>query len=490
MPPCRSFRPPLRPGLCALLLTGVLLLVPAFAATPLRPNIVFVLADDLGWGDLGCYGQKQLATPQLDRLAAEGLRFTRHYAGSTVCAPSRCVLLTGRHLGRAALRTNWDPPMADTVPTIASVLKQAGYATAAFGKWGVGSTLPEDDPNRKGFDTFYGYVDMYHAHNFFPPFLVRNGRREPLRNDLIPGSDAGPYAGRGNGVAANPRDYAPEFIVDAALRWIDAQSATRPFFLYVPLNTPHANNEGGKGVFNRGMEVPDFGPFASRDWPLPEKGFARMMRDLDRDLGRIVTRLRERGLAENTLVLFSSDNGPHQEGGHQVDFFDSNGPLRGRKRDLYESGIRVPLIAWWPGRVPAGSTTAHLSGFQDMLPTFAELAGAPAPATDGLSLLPTLLGNPRAQRTHEALYFEFYEGGGKQAVVTERWKAVRLNWTARPDGPLELYDLAADPGEERNVASSHPEVVASLQRRIAAAHQPHAGSVTPPHAAAGGRKKQ
>jgi len=212
--------------------------------------------------------------------------------------------------------------------------------------------------------------------------------------------------------------------------------------------------------------------------------------ELDWCVGQVLDKLAALGLDKNTIVMFSSDNGPHQEGGHQVDFFDSNGPLRGRKRDLYESGIRVPLIAWWPGRVPAGSTTAHLSGFQDMLPTFAELAGAPAPATDGLSLLPTLLGNPRAQRTHEALYFEFYEGGGKQAVVTERWKAVRLNWTARPDGPLELYDLAADPGEERNVASSHPEVVASLQRRIAAAHQPHAGSVTPPHAAAGGRKKQ
>jgi arylsulfatase A-like enzyme len=459
------------------------------AAAPLRPNLVFILADDLGYGDLSCFGQKQLATPHLDRLAAEGMRFTRHYAGSTVCAPSRAVLLTGLHSGHAPLRTNWDAPMADAIPTLASLLKSAGYATSAFGKWGVGDVIPENDPQRKGFDEFYGYVDMYHAHNFFPPFLVHNGRREPLANDLIPGSDAGPAAGRGNGVARNPRDYAPEFIINAALRFLDAQSG-RPFFLYVPFNTPHANNEGGKGDFRRGLEVPDFGPFADRAWPLEEKGFARKIHDLDRDVGRIIAKLRERGLAENTLVVFTSDNGPHQEGGHLADFFDSNGPLRGRKRDLYEGGIRVPTIAWWPGRVPAGTTRDHLSGFQDFLPTFAELSGVKAPPGDGLSLVPTLLGRDREQRRHDFLYFEFYEGGGKQAVVTDRWKAVRLNWNSRPEAPLELYDLATDPGEERDVAAAHPDIVAALQRHLAAGHRPHAGITAPPAAFGGAGKKK
>jgi arylsulfatase A-like enzyme len=416
------------------------------------------------------------------------MRFTRHYAGSTVCAPSRCVLLTGLHSGHAPLRTNWDAPMADSIPTLASTLKSAGYATGAFGKWGVGDVIPEDDPQRKGFAEFYGYVDMYHAHNFFPPFLVHNGRREKLANDLIPGSDAAPFAGRGNGVAQNPKDYAPDFITAAALRFIDAR-AKPPFFLYLAFNTPHANNEGGKGNFRRGLEVLDFGPFADRDWPIEEKGFARKIHDLDRDVGRLVAKLREHGLAENTLVLFTSDNGPHQEGGHLVDFFDSNGPLRGRKRDLYEGGIRVPLIAWWPGRVPAGVTTDHLSGFQDWVPTLAELAGVKPPQGDGLSLVPTLLGRPADQRRHESLYFEFYEAGGKQAIVTAQWKAVRLNWNARPDGPLELYDLAADPSEERNVAASHPEIVQAMQRRIAAAHRPHSGVTKPPAAFGGARKK-
>jgi arylsulfatase A-like enzyme len=474
-----------------LLLVALASLLPPLlaAATPARPNIVLILADDLGYGDLSSYGQAKLQTPHLDRLAAEGMRFTRHYAGSTVCAPSRCVLLTGLHSGHAPLRTNWDAPMADSVPTIVSVLKAAGYATGAFGKWGVGDVIPEDDPNRKGFDEFYGYVDMYHAHNFFPPFLVRNGRREKLNNDLIPGSDAAPFTGRGNGVAQNPKDYAPDFIVDAALRYLEAE-AKRPFFLYLAFNTPHANNEGGKGNFRRGLEVPDFGPFANRDWPLEEKGFARKMADIDRDVGRIVAKLRSLGLAENTLVLFTSDNGPHQEGGHLVDFFDSNGQLRGRKRDLYDGGIRVPLIAWWPGRVPAGQSTDHLSGFQDFLPTFAEFAGLKPPPGDGLSLVPTFLGRRHDQLRHDSLYFEFYEAGGKQAIVTDQWKAVRLNWNTQPAGPLELYDLTADPGEERNVAAAHPEIVASMQRRLTAAHRPHPGVTKMPAAFLGAAAKK
>ncbi len=444
-----------------------------------RPNIVFLLADDLGYGDLSCFGQKMLATPNLDRLASEGLRFTRHYAGMTVCSPSRCVLMTGQHSGHSVVRTNWDPPMSDSTKTIASLLKSEGYATGCFGKWGIGNVIPETDPNRHSFVEFYGYVDMFHAHNLFPPFMVRNGKREPLRNILLAGSDAGPFSGRGNGLAEKPIDYAPDLIVQEALQFIEDNSA-KPFFLYLAFNTPHANNEGGKGNYKRGMEVPDFGPFQDRDWPDEEKGFARMMRDIDLNVARITDKLREKSIAEKTLVIFSSDNGPHQEGGHMTDFFDSNGPLRGRKRDLYEGGIRVPTIAWWPGNIPANTVTDHLSGFQDYLATFCELSGVEAPASDGFSLVPTLLGRSESQQQHEYLYFEFYEAGGKQAVVTDRWKAVRLDWNTSPDATLELYDLMNDEGEETNLAKQHPEIVRQMEMCMAHSHTDHAGKAPPP----------
>lgn len=445
-----------------------------------KPNIVLILADDLGYGDLSCYGQKIIQTPNLDRMAAEGMRFNRHYAGLTVCAPSRCVLMTGKHTGHASVRTNYDPPMSDQTPTIASLLKTAGYATGAFGKWGIGDVIPEEDPNRKGFDTFYGYVDMYHAHNLFPPFMVRNGKREPLGNVLVHGSDAGNASGRGNGVAIEPKDYAPDMIVNEALKFID-MNAKQPFFLYVALNTPHANNEGGKGDLKRGMEVPDFGPFASRDWPNQEKGFARMMYDVDLYVARVLDKLRQRGIDDNTLVMFTSDNGPHQEGGHLVDFFDSNGELRGRKRDLYEGGIRVPMIARWPGKIPAGKNSDHLSGFQDYMPTFGEMVGIETPGTDGLSILPTLLGKPDKQSQHKYLYWEFYEGGGKQAIATDRWKAVRLNWIAQPDGPMELYDIQNDLAEEKDVSSQHPEIVQTMTDYMKESHIAHAGVISLPN---------
>jgi arylsulfatase A-like enzyme len=445
-----------------------------------KPNIVLILADDLGYGDLSCYGQKMLQTPNLDRMAAEGMRFTRHYAGLTVCAPSRCVLMTGKHTGHASVRTNYDPPMSDQTATIPSLLKSAGYATSAFGKWGIGDVIPEEDPNRKGFDTFYGYVDMYHAHNLFPPFMVRNGKREQLGNVLIFGSDAGNASGRGNGVAIEPKDYAPDRIVNEALKFIDIQ-AKQPFFLYLALNTPHANNEGGKGDFKRGMEVPDFGPFASRDWPDQEKGFARMMQDVDLYVARVLDKLRQLGIDDNTLVIFTSDNGPHQEGGHLVDFFDSNGELRGRKRDLYEGGIRVPMIARWPGKIPAGKTSDHLSGFQDYMPTFGEMVGIETPNTDGLSILPTLHSKSDKQSKHEYLYWEFYEGGGKQAIATDRWKAVRLNWIEQPDGPIELYDLQNDIAEEKDVAKLHPQLVQTMATNMKQAHTVHAGVTSLPN---------
>jgi arylsulfatase A-like enzyme len=420
---------------------------------PEQPNLIYILADDLGYGDLSCYGQTRLATPQLDSMAAAGLKFTRHYAGSTVCAPSRCVLLTGKHTGHAAIRGNSPGLMPEDEVTVAELLRTAGYATGCFGKWGVGNPPPLDDPNRHGFDEFYGYVSMFHAHNFFPEFLIHNGQKTPLRNEV----GKAWKDGDGRGVAVKRADYVPELVTREALSFIE-QHRQRPFFLYLAMNVPHANNEAGKA----GMEVPEYAESVEDDWPLPEKGFATMIRNIDRDVGRVLEKIRQLGLERKTLVIFTSDNGPHQEGGHQMPFFDSNGPLKGMKRDLYEGGIRVPMIAWWPNRVPAGTVTDHISGFQDVLPTFAELAGIDPPSTDGISMVPTLLGEPGDQRRHPHLYWEFHEQGGKQAVVRGQWKAVRRNVAKDPNGPLELYDLARDLGEEHDLADQHPDLVAEF----------------------------
>ena len=438
-----------------------------------RPNVIYILADDLGYGDLGCYGQKTLSTPHLDRLALEGMRFTRHYAGSTVCAPSRCVLMTGLHTGHCRVRGNGPGKLLSADVTFARLLQQAGYATGCFGKWGIGNPPPLDDPQRHGFDAFYGYINMYHAHNFYPEFLVRNGKKEALRNRLYEDwltKRTGPREGAG--VARVAVDYAPQRIADAALQFI-RDHREQDFFLYYALNIPHANNEAGgdRRVQNNGLRVPDLGGWAKRAWPVQEQGFARMMEMLDGDVGRILALLEELQIAEQTLVIFSSDNGPHQEGGHQVDFFDSNGPLRGKKRDLYEGGLRVPMIAWWPGHVPAGQVTDHISGFQDVFPTVLEAAGVAAPEVDGISMLPTLRGKPSMQRRHPHLYWEFFEQGGKRAVLQGNWKAVQRNTLKTPPAPIELYDLATDPGETRDVADQHPQRVQKLAEILVAEHE-------------------
>ena len=412
-----------------------------------KPNIVLILADDLGYGDLGCFGQERLKTPVLDRLADRGLRFTDHYAGSTVCAPSRCVLLTGLDTGHARIRGNSPGLLTEADLTVAQVLKRAGYATGCVGKWGVGHPPPPDDPARRGFDYAYGYVSMYHAHNFYPEFVIRNGEQVAIRNEV-------PEKWKeadGRGVATRKVDYVPDLVAREALAFVE-RNKDRPFFLYWALNVPHANNEAGK----EGIEVPDQGPFAGADWPEQEKNFASVILRMDRDVGRLVEKLDALGLADRTLVLFTSDNGPHQEGGHSADFFESSGPLRGKKRDLTEGGIRVPTIAYWPGTVPAGRTTGCVSGFVDYFPTFAELAGAAVPATDGISLVPTLTGRPEAQKPHAYLYWEFHERGFSQAVRFGQWKAVRNGSRA---APVELYDLSADIGEEHDVAADRPDLV-------------------------------
>jgi len=447
------------PRLCLLVLLSAGVLSAADRATS-RPNVIFILADDLGYGDLGCYGQKKIPTPNIDRLSAQGMRFTQFYAGSTVCAPSRSVLMTGQHTGHTTIRGNAKVGLRPDDRTVATLFQQAGYATALVGKWGLGDERSSTTPNREGFDYFFGYLDQTHAHNYYPTFLWRNDTRVPLRN-LV--TDAGPY---GQGVATVRLDYSAALIADEAVAFVQRQTKERSFFLYYAPTLPHANNEGKPD----GMEDPDRSRFASESWPAAEIGFAAMVARLDRDVGRLLAQLEAQGLADNTLVIFTSDNGPHQEGGHDATFFDSNGPLRGGKRDLTEGGIRVPFIARWPGRVPAGTTSEHAGYFGDFFATAAELAGQPLPAgLDSRSFLPALLGQP--QSPPEYLYWEFYENGSGQAVRFGDWKAIR-----RPmlTGAVELYDLATDLGEAHDVATQHPDLVARAKAYLEKSHVPSA----------------
>ena len=423
-----------------------------------KPNIVYILADDLGYGDLGCYGQKDILTPNIDRLAAEGMRFTQHYAGSTVCAPSRCALMTGLHTGHCHIRGNARVNLRPEDVTVAEVLKGAGYATGLCGKWGLGVEGQEGVPNRQGFDYFYGYLDQGHAHNYYPTFLVRNEERVPLPNIVPEPKDSGA------GVATGKVAYSHDLIAQEGLDFV-RRSAQQPFFLYWALTLPHANNEAGEA----GMEVPDHEGYKDKDWPENKKNMAAMVSRMDRDVGRLLDLLKELGIDENTLVIFTSDNGPHQEGGNDPDWFDSNGPLRGIKRDLYEGGIRVPHIARWPGHIAPGSTSDHVAAFWDFFPTASAAAGvAPPEGLDGISYLPALTGGTD-QGNHDYLYWEFTEQGGKQAIRQSDWKAIRLNVAENPNGPLELYNLSNDPAEEKNVAAELPDVVAHLSVLMAGA---------------------
>jgi arylsulfatase A-like enzyme len=446
----------------ALLRIASLLLLAGFqspSAAEAAPNVIFILADDLGYGDLGCYGQKLIRTPHLDRMAQEGMRFTDFYAGSTVCAPSRCGLMTGYHMGRALIRGNGKDNLRPEDVTVAEALKRANYTTGLIGKWGLGHEGSSGVPTRQGFDHFFGYLDQHHAHNYYPSFLMRNEQRVPLKN-VVPGQ--GPW---GEGVASEKIEYSHDLMAEEALSFLDRHRDQR-FFLYLAFTTPHANNEAGK----QGMEVPDYGEYADRDWPEPQKGHAAMISRMDRDIGRIFERLKQHNLDEQTLVFFSSDNGPHAEGGNNPDFADSNGPLRGIKRSMHEGGIRVPLLARWPGKIAPGRVSNFAGAFWDILPTLADLANVEQELPhdlDGVSFLPTLLGEGE-QSQHEYLYWAFYEAGGGQAVRQGPWKAVQ-----QPiDTPVRLYHLDNDLGEEQDVAAAHPERVLELQKLMNAAYQP------------------
>jgi len=452
--------------LCCLLFQSAAFLFCSVALAADKPNVILILADDLGYGDLGCYGQQRIKTPRLDRMAKEGLRFTDFYAGCTVCAPSRCVLMTGYHMGHAYVRGNagrTNPAiqiLRDRDVTVAEVLKQTGYATALCGKWGLGEEGSIGTPNKQGFDYFFGYLNQFHAHNYYPAYLLKNESRFPMKN-VVPGE--GEF---GSGVASQRIEYSADLITAEALAWIE-QNKDQPFFLYYAPTIPHANNEGR----SEGMEVPDLGEYAKTDWPPNQKAHAAMISRLDADVGRLLDLLKKLNLDEKTLVLFSSDNGPHREGGNDPDFNNSNGPLQGIKRDLTDGGIRVPFLARWPGKIAPG-TSGFVGGFQDLLPTLAELAGATAGVprdTDGLSIVPTLLGQAAQQKQHGYLYWLFYERGAGQAARMGNWKAVQQPYHT----PVRLYNLEQDIGEERDVAAEQPAVVARLKAAMQAAYTPH-----------------
>lgn len=430
------------------------------------PNVIFILADDLGYGDTQPYGQQKIRTPHIDKLARGGMKFTQFYAGSTVCAPSRSALITGLHTGHTTIRGNAATATlkAEDV-TLAELMRSKGYATALVGKWGLGNIDSPGMPRKKGFDYFYGYLDQVHAHNHYPAFLWENEMKDSLANkvSLVPGEN------KIAGAATERKVYAQDKFVEKATAFIDREKE-KSFFLYLALTLPHANNEAKQ--FNRsGMEIGDVGEYAKQPWPLPQKEHAAMITYLDRCVGQIVAHIDKLGLRDNTLIIFTSDNGPHDEGGADHRFFDSNGPLRGLKRDMFEGGIRVPFIANWPGHVKAGAVSDGMFAFWDVMPTLAALTGSVPPQhTDGISFLPTLLGKGE-QRQHEFLYWEFYEQNGKQAVRMGNWKFIKLNVHTPEQEQTLLFDLASDPGEENNVAAQHPEVIAKCTAIVRENHE-------------------
>ena len=444
----------------------------------MKPNIIYILADDLGYGDLGCYGQEIVQTPHIDRLAAEGMRFTRHYAGCTVSAPSRSSLMTGLHTGHAPIRGNnsslrikprnvegQHPQPGDTY-TIAKMLKAGGYTTGCFGKWGLGFPGSEGAPENQGIDEFFGYNCQGLAHNYYPYYLWHNKDTVWLKGNE--GDQKG--------------DYSQDIIHSEALKFI-RDNKDRPFFAYLSYIIPHAElvspEDDIQAMYrDRFPEKPfsgvDSGP-TYKSGPYgssvqPKADFAAMVTRLDAYVGEIIAELKTLGLDKNTMVMFTSDNGPHREGGADPDFFKSYGPLRGIKRDLYEGGIRVPLIAWYPANIKAGSVSDHVSAFWDVMPTFAELTGTKAAAnTDGISFAPTLFGKSK-QKKHDYLYWEFHEQGGKIAVTKGNWKAIWLNVSNPEKAKVELYDLSKDLHEDNDLAKQHPEMIAELDQIMRKAH--------------------
>lgn len=430
---------------------------PQTQARPPRPNIIVIQADDLGYGDLSAYGQAQFSTPGIDRLATEGIRFTNYYAGSTVCGPSRAALMTGYHTGHTWIRGNGELSMRAEDVTVAKLLKDAGYRTAVIGKWGLGPPGTPGQPDKQGFEYSFGFLDHRHAHRQYTDYLYRNA--QPVETDL-------------------KNDYVNDLFTKESVAFIE-RSDPRPFFLYLNYTVPHAElrvpEDSLQAVRGRFPETPfvnakadaiEKGPpngpsLGYRSQPTPHAAFVAMITRMDRDIARLTDLIRDRKLDDRTLIMFISDNGPHQEGGGDPVFFKSSGGLRGIKRDLYEGGIRVPMIARWVGTIPAGRVSYHEWAHWDVLPTLTEFAGARTPAgIDGMSMTRALRGE--SQPKHEYMYWEFHERGFQQAVRTGEWKAIRL----KKDAPLELYDLPDDPNEQHDIAAAHPDVIAKIEKYL------------------------
>ncbi|MCC9605362.1 arylsulfatase [Blastopirellula sp. JC732] len=446
------------------------------------PNIVLIMADDLGYAELGCYGQQWIKTPNIDRLAAEGIRFTDFYSGNAVCAPSRCCLMTGKHPGHAYIRNNREMkdvspetqaldleyggqrPLATEEVTIAEMLKQRGYATAAIGKWGLGQFGSTGDPNAQGFDLFYGFNCQRHAHNHYPKFLMRNREKE-----VQPGNDR----------TLTGDTYSQDQFTKVALEFID-ENKDKPFFLYLPFAIPHLSIQApDESTAEYAGTIPeeDYVHKGYLQHPTPRAGYAAMITHMDKDIGKILAKIEALGLDDNTLVMFTSDNGATYErlGGSDSDFFESVANLRGFKGSLYEGGVRVPLVARWPGKIKPGQVS-HLPGaLWDMMPTIAEVAKTKTPEKiDGYSLAPTMLGTGE-QKVHDYLYWEFPAYGGQQSIRMGKWKGIRQNMMVKknPDPlKIELYDLEADPGETTDLAAKHPDLVEKLAKLMAEAHTP------------------
>jgi arylsulfatase A-like enzyme len=438
-------------------------------------NVVFILADDLGWGELGCYGQTRIRTPNLDRLASQGMRFTRHYSGAPVCAPSRNALMTGLHIGHATVRGNrkaegfpeGQHPIPDGALTIAEVFKKAGYATGAFGKWGLGPVGSTGDPNRQGFDAFFGYNCQSVAHSFYPPHLWRNGEKVALNAKPVPGHAKQPE-GELRVQDWTGERHASAAILEESLKFLD-RNAQRPFFLYLPFTEPHAALQPPPELLDLYPKDWDEKPYRGENGytphPRPRAAYAAMISNLDRSVGKVLEALDRLGAAERTLVVFTSDNGTTHRGkgaggvaGVDADFFRSTAGLRAFKGSVYEGGIRVPLLVRWPGRIRPGSTSDVPSYFPDHFPTLCEAAGLPVPpGLDGVSLLPVL--EERELPKRPPMLWAFPEYGGQYAVTFGNLKVVRQGVKTKQPGPWEVYDLVADPGEANDLAAKHPDAV-------------------------------
>ena len=444
-----------------LLLTLIATSLPLFASAAEKPNLIYILLDDAGYGDIGCYGQEKFPTPNIDRLATGGMKFTDHYSGSTVCAPTRCVLMTGVHTGHSFVRGNREvqpegqAPMPAEIVTIPRLLKKAGYATGAMGKWGLGAPGSASDP-AEHFDLFYGYNCQREAHSYYPDHLWKNKSRVEL----------------------DGKTYSHTLMANETLRFV-RDHKDEPFFLYVPITIPHAAMHAPEADVAEWREkFPEFegviGKYSGPEVNNPVAAFAAMMTIVDNNVGELLDLLDELKIDDNTLIMFTSDNGPHLEGGHKPEFFNSNGPLTGNKRDLYEGGIRTFLLARWPGKIEAGTTTDLTSAHWDVLPTLCELGGAETPdKIDGISMVPTLLGKPEDQKKHDYLYWEFYEKGGRKAARFGKWKAVQYNINTLGDkAPIEIYDLSKDIAEQNDLAADRPQLVNTAKAFFKEAHTP------------------